>query len=296
MMKLVQKILSHGLFIASVVAAFFIYSKRADLFPQWFTQSGAPVSVAASEQQPPAPARSVSRPKPEKVISKQPVAPLEQQAVPPEDAVVVPNAAAGDGGEPDAAVPAIPGADRQTPAAGAAADADVASTPRAESLRAPAGGSYEQQPPVMPQPQASAAERQPAGAVDAEHAAADLPATPAPASEGAAATAPQQTADEQQLRQQLEEARVLYWRRDMRGAASLYQSLSQAYPDNADVWGEAGNFYYSLKQREPAADAYYHAVDLLIEQGKQQRARQLLDVMHQLDEEKARALETRLQQ
>ena len=35
-MKLIQKILSHGLLIAFVVGAFFAYTNRAELFPQWF--------------------------------------------------------------------------------------------------------------------------------------------------------------------------------------------------------------------------------------------------------------------
>ena len=35
-MKLLQKILSHGLLIAFFVAVFFLYLYRVDLFPQWF--------------------------------------------------------------------------------------------------------------------------------------------------------------------------------------------------------------------------------------------------------------------
>jgi len=108
---------------------------------------------------------------------------------------------------------------------------------------------------------------------------------------------PQPAADDSaQLQQQLAQARVLFWRKDTGGAALIYSSLTQAHPLNPDVWGEAGNFYYSLQQREQAADAYAHAIDLLLQQGEQQRAGQLLGVMHQLDEDKARALETQLQQ
>lgn len=147
----------------------------------------------------------------------------------------------------------------------------------------------------MPQQQPSAPEQAlPDGAADADQAVAYRPVSPAPAG----ATAPPQTTTTpgQALQQQLEQARVLYWRKDMSAAATAYQSLSQTYPDNADIWGEAGNFYLNMQQREQAADAYSHAVDLLMQQGQQQRARQLLDVMYRLDEDKARALETRLQQ
>ena len=35
-MKMLQKILSHGLLIAVIVAAFFMYTNRAELLPNWF--------------------------------------------------------------------------------------------------------------------------------------------------------------------------------------------------------------------------------------------------------------------
>ena len=47
-MKLVQKVLSHGLLIAFFVAVFFVYMNRAELFPQWFSKA-APVSAAQSQ-------------------------------------------------------------------------------------------------------------------------------------------------------------------------------------------------------------------------------------------------------
>jgi tetratricopeptide (TPR) repeat protein len=107
---------------------------------------------------------------------------------------------------------------------------------------------------------------------------------------------PQASTGDEQLAQQLEEVRALYWARDLRGAAAGYQSLGQAYPDNADVWGEIGNFYYSLRQAGPATNAYSRAIELLVQQGDKPRARQLLDVLYRLDASAARELETRLQQ
>lgn len=112
---------------------------------------------------------------------------------------------------------------------------------------------------------------------------------PSGSREPAPAVTPQPT-----LEAQLERARALYWHEDMRGAAAIYQALTEAYPDNPDVWGEAGNFYFSQQQRDLAAEAYYHAIDLLIQQGRLPQARQLLDVMHQLDAAAARKLERRL--
>lgn len=283
-MKLVQKILSHGLFIAFVVAAFFIFTKRAELFPQWFAKSGSPVQVAAGEKAPTTAAQSVSRPKPEKVISKQPVMPLEEPPAASGESVAPVNAPAGES-EADVPPQAPPAAD--TPAtdetaAGSAAD-NMTGAP--DSAAEPAL----QPPSAMPALQETPVQ-QPASA---EMAAAD---TPAAAQASGDVSSQQAAEDGAQLQQQLAQARVLFWRKDTSGAALIYSSLTQAHPHDADVWGEAGNFYYSLQQREQAADAYAHAIDLLMQQGEQQRASQLLGVMHQLDENKARALETQLQQ
>ncbi|MFQ5644190.1 MAG: hypothetical protein ACE5FQ_10910, partial [Thiogranum sp.] len=64
-MKLVQKILSHGLLIAFIVAAFFIYMNRVDLFPQWFAKP-APATVSPSQATPDSPAAAtVEAPVPE---------------------------------------------------------------------------------------------------------------------------------------------------------------------------------------------------------------------------------------
>jgi hypothetical protein len=105
---------------------------------------------------------------------------------------------------------------------------------------------------------------------------------------------PSTGAGDEQLEQQLEAVRAQYWRRDLRGAAAGYQSLGQAYPDNADLWGEIGNFYYSLRQSAPAAAAYSRAIELLVRQDDLPRARQLLDVLYRLDASAARELEMRL--
>ena len=82
-MKLVQKILSHGLFIAVIVVAFLIYTKRADLFPQWFGASHATAANSTGDRLAAAkpdtgalpPAHTVTRPLPEKTLSKKQVVP-----------------------------------------------------------------------------------------------------------------------------------------------------------------------------------------------------------------------------
>jgi tetratricopeptide (TPR) repeat protein len=285
-MKLVQKILSHGLLIAFVVAAFFLYTNRADLFPQWFAKSEtSPVKMAAGEKPVVPPAHSVSRPKPEKVISKQPVAAPEPQ----------PAATNESAGQDTAAPAAESGAGTQAEPPAEAEPVTAAADSGADAGEAVTAAPEQQQPsPATPAAQNPSEEPVPVAPARETDAAAETPAAPQPP---AGETPPQQAEDaRRQLQQQLEQARVLYWRKDMRGAELIYASLTQAHPQDPDVWGEAGNFYYSLQQREQAAEAYSRAIDLLLQQGEQQRAGQLLGVMHELDEDKARTLEMQLQQ
>jgi cytochrome c-type biogenesis protein CcmH/NrfG len=94
----------------------------------------------------------------------------------------------------------------------------------------------------------------------------------------------------------LDQARQHYWRRDMPAAEQAYRRLTESHPERAELWGELGNVFFSQKEMVQATDAYYRAIELLIEQGDTARARQLLGAMHQLDAEKAKQLETRLRQ
>jgi tetratricopeptide (TPR) repeat protein len=93
---------------------------------------------------------------------------------------------------------------------------------------------------------------------------------------------------------QLEEARQLYWNNDLQAAAEAYSSLTAAYPQRADSWGELGNLYFNAGRWNDAADAYYRAIDLLIDQREPGRARHMLRVLHGLDAGKASELEQRL--
>ncbi len=62
------------------------------------------------------------------------------------------------------------------------------------------------------------------------------------------------------------------------------------------MWGELGNLYYAQNKLMEATDAYYRAIELLIEQGDAGQARQMLGAMYQLDSDKANDLEMRLRQ
>lgn len=359
-MKLVQKILSHGLLIAFVVAAFFAYTNRAGLFPQWFGKSAKMEQQAAAEKsdvvvaQAPA-ERKVTRPLPEKTISKIPVAPADE--------TTTPGIAPGSGDEPVAPAPAdvtpatplpdesvddetsrqeaapgpataempIPAAPEAVTEAAAAQEAQPATTAPAVATPAiePAATAGVQTTEATPAPapvaapettlttqQAEAVPSAPAAATETGTAPAEAPVSTAPesaprptaAATDVAAVQPaggqQQVLPEQQpatvptaapLEQRLEAARQLYWQRDVRAAAAAYQALGETHPQNPDVWGEIGNFYFSLHQREPAGEAYARCIELLIDQGEPARARQLLNILHRLDEPRARELETRIQ-
>ena len=416
-MKLVQKILSHGLFITVRVVAFLVYTKRADLFPQWFGAShaaaarstGDKVASAGADVGTLPPARTVTRPLPEKTLSKKqvvPPAPVPEkvnptgtETVPPgqqqpagsdtaapapsEPAVQPPagTAPAGAGaasgatgtdtasartagddtsaqpqfrplddaqqaqaastGAPAVAAPQFrplddkqqaekPAASTDTPAAAAPqfrplddeqrAEKPAASTDMPAAAKAAQAAARNSEPvAVEPQQrgtqeqaaqeqaaqeqaaqeqaaQEQAAQEQAAPAAQPQVATAMPRARPGPAVESPAVAEPQISAEDARLQQQLGQAREFYWSRDLRGAAAAYQSLGEAYPDNAEVWGEIGNFYFSLRRSEQAGAAYSHAIELLMQNNDPVRARQLLGVLFRLDARKARELETRLQQ
>jgi tetratricopeptide (TPR) repeat protein len=89
-------------------------------------------------------------------------------------------------------------------------------------------------------------------------------------------------------------ARTHFWQRDIGAAMQAYESLTTAYPDSAEAWGELGNVSFKLGRWSQAAEAYYRAVSLLIERGEAERARHLLRVLHGLDAGKAGELERRM--
>jgi tetratricopeptide (TPR) repeat protein len=308
-MKLVQKILSHGLLIAFIVAAFFAYTNRTKLFPQWFGKTEKAVQQAANEtpEGAPAPAeRKVSRPMPEKTLSKKPVAPLEEATHgAAEETATQPVPAAPEKEvepkTPPSHEPEDSSAARQLVEPPMAAEAPpppvvTAETPgQVQQVQADTAGSAGVQTPPQ---QAQTTESAAATAQPVTSAKPDVAATPAAAGDQMQASSQQQAIPpaDAQLEKQLEEARRFYWQRNLREAAAAYQALSEAYPQNADVWGEMGNVYFSLRQREPASAAYSRCIELLIDQGDQARARQLLNVLFRLDAPKARELETQMQQ
>jgi hypothetical protein len=303
MMKMLQKILSHGLLIAVIVAAFFIYMNRAELLPEWFGKAETTQAARVDEHaavQSVGPATTVPSIKPGDAADKVASVPVEPTVSEAEQAVTEP--APGPEAvtsyrplEPaeQSAVPDIKSAD-----APAAVAAPTYRPLQNEEVAANAVTTGEADTGISEVPAES---MQPAGQVadsnvaDQEPALVEQPAAPE-TSEVAALDTTSNKPGEKTVQQQLEEARQLYWQRDVSAATEAYETLGRDNPRNADIWGEIGNFYYSIHQTEPAAMAYYRTVSLLIDKGDTAKARQLLGVLYELDANRGRELDARLQQ
>jgi hypothetical protein len=109
-----------------------------------------------------------------------------------------------------------------------------------------------------------------------------------------AAAAPPAEHSEQDYESRLSDARQHFWTQDLQAAVSMYQGLTQDYPTHADAWGELGNVNFRLGQWQAAAQAYATAVGLLADQGENERARHLLQILYGLDANRAAELEGRL--
>jgi tetratricopeptide (TPR) repeat protein len=332
-MKLVQKILSHGLLIAFVVAAFFLYINRTELFPRWFTgasvasvDSDAGQNVAAADVPP---ATKVTRPLPEKTLVRKPAEPLpgkpDEESAPAEpaedqsagQAAAVPEEEAGPGVVTDDGAQsadtehnwAVPQQGLEQPSYRPLDEDDRQEQPEpAEAAEQPiaeeggASSSVHTEDGVL---ETAAGQAEPA----AEDVGADSPGAGGDdgSQQGEAAASPTDTADQSpaeassvigerttDFTHQLEQARSLYWQKQLEAAASAYEALAREYADKAELWGEIGNFYYSLGRNEQAAEAYSRAIELFARDGEKERARQLLEGLYGLDAQKARELETKV--
>lgn len=270
-MKILQKILSHGLLIAFFIAVFFVYLYRGDLFPQWFDEQ-AQTAVTPSE---PAAEQSAA-------TSAQETVPLHVEA-------------ASTGGESQAVVqestePVHGTVDQPTVTEPASAAAPVAAPPAAPTADTTAA----QYRPVEPEETARQKSYKPVAEVPES-----VTTTPEYRPLKAKQTSPPAKAElpvDADFQSQLDQARQHYWRRDLPAAEQAYRRLTESHPERAELWGELGNLFFSQNEMVQATDAYYRAIDLLIEQGDAGQARQLLGAMYQLDADKANELETRLRQ
>jgi hypothetical protein len=294
-MKIVQKILSHGLLIAFFVAVFFIYLYRGELFPQWFdkqAQTGvappqttttqlADTSVQASQSAPTS--GTDDKDQAAETVVTEPVAETVEQ---PGATEPLPGAAPAAASAPaQREAPTVDAPDTVQRPEPAAPTADVATAAQYRPVAAEEARKQTYNPVAeVPDSVVTAPQYRPLKAKKA------APPDPTAASDRPAAGA----AAEADFRSQLEQARQHYWRRDLRAAEQVYRRLTESHPQRAEVWGELGNLYFSQREMVQATDVYYRAIELLIEQGNDERARQMLGAMYQLDTDKAKQLEARL--
>jgi hypothetical protein len=78
---------------------------------------------------------------------------------------------------------------------------------------------------------------------------------------------------------QLSSARTAYAHGDQKRAIKLFKAYSDSHPKNADVRGELGNVYYTSGHLSEAADAYYDAATLLLDQNQISRASALIPII-----------------
>jgi tetratricopeptide (TPR) repeat protein len=97
------------------------------------------------------------------------------------------------------------------------------------------------------------------------------------------------------VRAELIQAREAFWNRDLAKAESLYSELTTKQPDYPDLWGEMGNVYLAQNKVKEAADAYYKAAELLIDEGRLRQVGQLMGVIQMADPDKAMILDKKIQ-
>jgi len=89
-------------------------------------------------------------------------------------------------------------------------------------------------------------------------------------------------------------AREAFWLRDFELAEQQYRKLTQLEPDNPDGYGELGNMYFSQGKWDESAAAYYQAGTRLLNEGRVQEARQMVDVIRGLNGAQADDLEAQI--
>ncbi len=343
-MKVVQKILSHGLLITFFVAIFFLYLYRGALFPQWFGASAehnagsaesvvkesrpAPVVDSSGAEQhrldrrvvddyrrpgntavsppasAPAPAQSASGLPPLVVDDESASA---AHGLPPlvtdDEQVSVANGLpplVEDGGaapEPEAmpaeSAPVTEVPMQTSPMQPSTADGHAPLIDRQAVQPVPVEAPETVVQPIEQMPTENSEPHEPVMAEDK-----DVPDLVT--GEGESAPQPVPADNVAPLASdypgQLAAARELFWKRDATAAVYAYTQLVRSYPDRPGAWGELGNLYMTLGSKEKAADAYYQAIGLLIQQGQTEEAHNMLGVMQTLDPEKTDELKQWLEQ
>ena len=80
----------------------------------------------------------------------------------------------------------------------------------------------------------------------------------------------------------LQKARRAYWNDQLDSAQKLYLAYIDQNPSNPDGYGELGNLLSTLGELDEAAEMYRQAADLLKQQGKNEQAMQLHEVLESI--------------
>jgi tetratricopeptide (TPR) repeat protein len=94
----------------------------------------------------------------------------------------------------------------------------------------------------------------------------------------------------------LNQAREAYARGDAEGAVRAYSEVVKKNPTNIDAQGELGNVYYMTGRLQEAAQAFFEAAKLMIDQKQVERAQALLPPIGQGNPALANELQQKLQQ
>jgi tetratricopeptide (TPR) repeat protein len=118
---------------------------------------------------------------------------------------------------------------------------------------------------------------------------------PAPMPQGIAAAGSVQKHElDEIVKNELIQAREAFWHRDLAKAETLYAELTAKQADNPDIWGELGNVYLAQNKVKEAADAYYKAAEILIDEGRLRQVGQLMGVIQMAEPAKAQALDQKI--
>lgn len=118
--------------------------------------------------------------------------------------------------------------------------------------------------------------------------------TPAPMTSPMAPQAPMTAAESQDLATQLNKARNAYRVGNLEEAEAVLTALAQDNADNPDVFGELGNLQLAQNKRPEAAEAYFRAGELLLQQNRYPQLLPLLSTLRMIAPDKAVELQNKM--
>ena len=92
----------------------------------------------------------------------------------------------------------------------------------------------------------------------------------------------------------VQQARQAFWAKKYDDAEKHYQDIIPLDPDNADLTGEVGNFYYAQGKWEQAADSYYKCALSLLKSRRYGQAEYISKIIRGLNNGLADKLDNEL--